>query len=96
MLEMCSVDGQNSNTDNCSGDNTVWLAVLILFIGSFFKGIGFTCYFVVGFPYMDDNVSKKNSPLYMSVMQAIRLIGPASGFMLSSFCLRLYENPFSK
>lgn len=32
----------------------------------------------------------------MSVMQAIRLIGPASGFMLSSFCLRMYENPFSK
>lgn len=29
-------------------------------------------------------------------MQAIRLIGPASGFMLSSFCLRMYENPFSK
>lgn len=90
---MCAVEGHGMD---CNGNQgaTVWLAVFILFIGSFFRGIGFTCYFVIGFPYLDDNVSKKNSPLYMSVMQAIRLIGPASGFMLSAFCLRQYENPF--
>ncbi|KAJ6218400.1 hypothetical protein RDWZM_009557 [Blomia tropicalis] len=93
--EMCSSDRTPIDcTDNRGA--TVWFAVFVLFMGSFFRGIGFTCYFVIGFPYLDDNVSKKSSPIYMSVMQAIRLIGPASGFMLSSFCLRMYENPFYK
>ena len=92
---MCDVDGRVYECGNGEGA-TIWMAVVLLFIGSFFRGIGFTCYFVIGLPYLDDNVSKRNSPIYMSIMQAIRLIGPASGFMLSSFCLRLYENPWSK
>ncbi|OTF69716.1 solute carrier organic anion transporter family member 5A1-like, partial [Euroglyphus maynei] len=94
--QMCSDNNAEMNEMNCSdnhGHHTKWLAVVILFFGSFFRGIGFTCFFVIGFPYLDDNVGKKNSPMYMSIIQAIRLVGPASGYLLSSFCLRFYENP---
>jgi len=93
-FEMCTTD--NDPMHNCAkGEGaTVWPAVVMLILGSFARGLGYTCYFVIGFPYLDDNVSKKSSPLYLCAMQAIRLIGPASGFMLSSFCLRMYENPF--
>lgn len=86
--ETCSLGGQS--------EVTVWPAVIILFIGSFFRGLGFNCFFVIGYPYMDDNVSKKNTAIYFSLMQTIRILGPASGFMLASLTLRLYENPFSK
>ncbi|CAG2171723.1 unnamed protein product [Oppiella nova] len=46
-------------------------------------------------PYIDDSVQKNNSPLYFSFLTSLRLIGPAGGFILSSFSLRFYENPFS-
>ncbi|CAG2182014.1 unnamed protein product, partial [Oppiella nova] len=45
-------------------------------------------------PYIDDSVQKNNSPLYFSFLTSLRLIGPAGGFILSSFSLRFYENPF--
>ena len=97
-FELCSDDNAEMNEMKCTNNrgHTKWLAVVILFFGSFFRGIGFTCFFVIGFPYLDDNVGKKNSPMYMSIIQAIRLIGPASGYLLSSFCLRFFENPFGK
>ncbi len=31
--------------------------------------------------------------MYIAAMQCSRLIGPASGFLLSSYCLSWYENP---
>jgi len=76
--------------------NTVWPAENFLVCGSFFRGIGIPCYFVIGIPYLDDNVSKKHSPLFMGISQSVRLMGPAAGFMLCSFCLRFFEDPFCK
>ena len=34
---------------------TVWPAVACLLFGSFMRGLGYTCYVVVGLPYLDDN-----------------------------------------
>ena len=45
---------------------------------------------------MDDNVSKKSSPLFISVMQTVMLIGPALGFFISALFLGMYEDPWSK
>lgn len=93
--ELCSAkeaECLDSSNDHFHGA-TVWPAVALLFCGSFFRGIGLTLYYVIGFPYIDDNVEKKKSPLYLCYMFAIRLVGPASGFILSGFCLKLYENP---
>lgn len=92
-FQMCTNETLESTCDTNKGQ-TVWPAVFLLALGSFFKGIGFTCFFVIGFPYLDDNVSKKNSPMYLSIVQSIRLIGPACGYLLAAFCLRFYENPF--
>jgi MFS family permease len=78
----------------CSDSATVWPAVIILWIASFVNGLGYTAFYTVGLPYIDDNTSKKNSPMYLSFTAAIRLLGPSLGFLLSSACLSLYENPF--
>ncbi|XP_067138878.1 solute carrier organic anion transporter family member 74D-like isoform X2 [Centruroides vittatus] len=69
-------------------------AVSIFFVASFINGFGYTAFYTIGTPYLDDNVKKKNSPLYFSAMFALRIFGPSLGFLLSSFCLRYYENPF--
>ncbi|XP_022244931.1 solute carrier organic anion transporter family member 4C1-like [Limulus polyphemus] len=68
-------------------------AVSLFFTGSFLLGFGAVAYYSIGTPYLDDNVAKKDSPLYFAVSFALRLFGPAIGFLLSSACLRLYENP---
>lgn len=39
-------------------------AVLMLFIGNFLNGFGYVAFYIVGATYLDDNVKKKNSPLY--------------------------------
>ena len=95
-FEMCST-ADGTAFDCASGRGaTVWTAVFFLILGSFARGLGYTCYFVIGFPYLDDNLPKSKSPIYISIMQSIRLIGPASGFMLSAFCLSFYEDPWCK
>jgi hypothetical protein len=92
--ELCPANN-NDGTDCLTGKySTNWVAVVILIFGSATRGVGFTAYFVVGLPYIDDFISKNSSPLYMSFLSAVRLIGPALGYLLSSLCLSYYENPF--
>ncbi|CAG2114593.1 unnamed protein product [Medioppia subpectinata] len=81
---------------DCSGGkhSTVWPAFIILLVGGAVKGFGYTTFWVIGTPYIDDNVSKNNSPMYLSIITSLRLIGPAGGFLLSGLVLRFYENPF--
>ncbi len=93
--ELCPANTTNVDCEN-GKHFTVWPAVILLWSGSFLRGLGFTAYFVIGMPYLDDSVSKRSSPMYISIMTALRLIGPAGGFLLSSLSLRYYENPFCK
>ncbi|KAG8187162.1 hypothetical protein JTE90_020037 [Oedothorax gibbosus] len=69
-------------------------AVLMLFIANFLNGFGYVAFYIIGATYLDDNVKKKNSPLYFGAMAALRIFGPTLGFLLSSFCLKYYEDPF--
>ncbi|KFM75768.1 Solute carrier organic anion transporter family member 5A1, partial [Stegodyphus mimosarum] len=91
--EYCDLEDRN---EGCNPSQVASLhpAVIILFIANFLNGFGYTAFYTVGTPYLDDNVKKKNSPLYFSAMAALRIFGPALGFLLSSFCLKYYEDPF--
>ena len=40
-----------------------WPGLAIIFIGFFISGIGTSFFYSFGVPYIDDNVSKKNSPV---------------------------------
>ncbi len=94
-FELCSAD--NADPECSSGAHaTVILAVVIFWISSFLNGLGYTAFYTIGLPYIDDNIPKKNSAMYISFIASIRLCGPTLGFLLSSFCLSLYENPFGE
>ncbi|PRD28204.1 UNVERIFIED_CONTAM: Slco4a1 [Trichonephila clavipes] len=69
-------------------------AAVIMFLANFLNGFGYIAFYIIGTPYLDDNVKKTNSPLYFSAMGALRIFGPTLGFLLSSFCLKFYEDPF--
>ena len=92
--QMCPADSVDLQCFDNQGA-TVWPAVIILFWASFFRGAGFTVFFVIAMPYLDDNVSKAKSPMFLGIMQAILLLGPATGFMVSAYFLNLYEDPWS-
>ncbi|XP_001983980.3 solute carrier organic anion transporter family member 74D, partial [Drosophila grimshawi] len=71
----------------------ITVIVLCIFFGSLLSsGIGQTAVATLGIPYIDDNVGSKQSPMYMAVTIGMRILGPASGFIVGSFCTRWYVN----
>ncbi|GIY61152.1 solute carrier organic anion transporter family member 2B1 [Caerostris extrusa] len=93
-LELCDQNmNENSSCDSDSRPRTL-VPVLFLMFGSFLKGFGNLAYYSIGLAYMDDNAKKKNTPMYFAVAFALRLLGPMVGFLMSSFFLKYYENPF--
>ncbi|CAM1327796.1 Uncharacterised protein g9587 [Pycnogonum litorale] len=83
--EECDVARKTSETTT---------AVSLLFLGNFINGIGSTAFYIIGTPYLDDNVSKNRIPLYLGIIYSVRLTGPTVGFVLSSTALKYYEDPF--
>ncbi|XP_054166759.1 solute carrier organic anion transporter family member 74D-like [Oppia nitens] len=87
--ELC----QTYQLDDDCHSNTVWSAVVIFLMASFLNGIGCIAYYAIGIPYIDDNTSKINSPIFLSACSAVRLLGPAVGLLLSAHFLEQNENP---
>ncbi|GBL94500.1 Solute carrier organic anion transporter family member 1B2 [Araneus ventricosus] len=92
-LELCNTDAREGFCDDEDRLPTL-TPVLLLMLGSFLKGFGNLAYYAVGLAYMDDNAKKKNTPMYFAIAFALRLLGPMVGFLMSSFFLKYYENPF--
>lgn len=70
-----------------------WAPQIILFVAQLISGIGQTLYYTLGTTYMDDNMLKKNSAKYLSISYFMRLIGPALGYTMGSFFLRIFIEP---
>lgn len=71
----------------------ITVIVLCTLFGSLLSsGIGQTAVATLGIPYIDDNVGSKQSPMYMAVTIGMRILGPASGLIVGSFCTRWYVN----
>lgn len=52
-----------------------------------------TIYYSAGTAYLDDNVERRKAPIYMTLSTFLRGLGPVIGFILSSACLAIYEDP---
>lgn len=87
-------EGAGEHCDQHSRGSTVWPAVFLFALGQLVRGIGNSVYYIVAMPFMDDNVPKKSSPMYIAIMQTVMLIGPGLGLVLFSFCLKLNEDPW--
>ncbi|XP_064473123.1 solute carrier organic anion transporter family member 74D-like [Ornithodoros turicata] len=80
--------------DESSTTPVAMVAVSILFIANMLIGLGGSAFYIAGTTYTDDNVKKKDSPVYFSLIMSSRLIGPMLGFIMASVCLSIYESPF--
>uniref|UniRef100_A0A3B4UI78 Solute carrier organic anion transporter family member n=1 Tax=Seriola dumerili TaxID=41447 RepID=A0A3B4UI78_SERDU len=69
-----------------SGSN-MWIYV---FLGNALRGIGETPVTPLGIAYIDDFAKAENSPFYIACLQTITLLGPMFGFLLGSYCAKLY------
>lgn len=65
----------------------MWIYV---FLGNALRGIGETPVTPLGISYIDDFAKAENSPFYIACLQTITLLGPMFGFLLGSYCARLY------
>ncbi|GBL94501.1 Solute carrier organic anion transporter family member 1B2 [Araneus ventricosus] len=69
-------------------------AIAMLMIAGFLKGFGNLSYHAVGLSFLDDSAKKKNASFYFAITFALRLVGPMIGFLMSSYFLKIHENPF--
>ncbi|XP_068611581.1 solute carrier organic anion transporter family member 1C1 [Brachionichthys hirsutus] len=68
-------------------ESNMWIYV---FLGNALRGIGETPVTPLGISYIDDFAKAENSPFYIACLQTITLLGPMFGFLLGSYCARLY------
>ncbi|CAG2112892.1 unnamed protein product, partial [Medioppia subpectinata] len=67
--------------------------IIIFFTANLLNGIGGNAFFTAGFTYLDDNVRKGESAIFLGVTYAVRLLGPQLGYFLAGLCLKYWENP---
>ncbi|RXN05136.1 solute carrier organic anion transporter family member 1C1-like isoform X3 [Labeo rohita] len=70
-----------------AASSSLWLYV---FLGNMLRGVGETPVMPLGLSYLDDFSREENTALYMAIVQTVGIMGPMFGFMLGSFCAKLY------
>ncbi|XP_055623979.1 solute carrier organic anion transporter family member 74D-like [Toxorhynchites rutilus septentrionalis] len=78
---------------DCETEEGNFAPQAVLFLAQFISGIGSSLYYTLGVSYMDDNIKKSKTPALVSVSYFLRMLGPAIGYTLASYCLKLYISP---
>ncbi|KAL7029424.1 hypothetical protein ACKWTF_006241 [Chironomus riparius] len=77
----------------CEVDGGSLMPQILLFVAQLIAGVGQTLCSTLGISYMDDNIKKSKTPALMSISFFMRLLGPALGYALASYCLKIYIAP---
>ncbi|XP_059612896.1 solute carrier organic anion transporter family member 74D [Phlebotomus argentipes] len=103
-LNLCLISDNNStlgSEGDCQSEILVeqenhsqltTVVLVIFFVSLLGVGVGQTAVSTLGIPYIDDNVASRESPIYIAITIGVRILGPAAGFILGSFCTRVYVN----
>ncbi|KAM8744603.1 solute carrier organic anion transporter family member 2A1 [Acanthopagrus schlegelii] len=92
--DICNLHGNTSDPD-CGRDESRRLADtsnMWLFMGfaQLLFGVGSVPIQPFGISYIDDFAGPGNSPLYIAILFAVSVFGPAIGYLLGSVVLRIY------
>uniref|UniRef100_A0A3B5M998 Solute carrier organic anion transporter family member n=1 Tax=Xiphophorus couchianus TaxID=32473 RepID=A0A3B5M998_9TELE len=86
-VDMPEIQIEPSVEDSKESSSYMWIYV---FLGNALRGIGETPVTPLGISYVDDFAKAENSPFYIACLQTITLLGPMFGFLLGSYCAKLY------
>ncbi|CAH2989596.1 unnamed protein product [Chilo suppressalis] len=91
--DLCA--NQTVSSQRCQGDvpseGGAW-AVVIFVAAQLLHGAGATPLFTLGVTYIDENVSKKMSSVYLGVYYTMAVVGPALGYVLGGQMLKIYTD----
>ncbi|CAN0410436.1 unnamed protein product [Lampetra planeri] len=73
----------------CQHETRSLLWVLVL-VGNALRGIGESPITPLGISFLDDHARANNSAFYLGCIMTVGLMGPAVGFLIGSFCARLF------
>lgn len=67
--------------------SSMWIYV---FLGNMLRGIGETPVMPLGVSYLDDFAREENTAFYLACVQTVGIMGPMFGYMLGSYCAKIY------
>ncbi|XP_034987117.1 solute carrier organic anion transporter family member 3A1 [Zootoca vivipara] len=93
--DVCVVNGSASDEGPdpeliCRNRTATNMMYLLLIGAQVLLGIGATPVQPLGVSYIDDHVRRKDSSLYIGILFTMLVFGPACGFILGSFCTKIY------
>ncbi|CAB3384981.1 Hypothetical predicted protein [Cloeon dipterum] len=97
-------NASTSGLDECDSDNSeksygqsgfYVRAFWFFFIGQLLHGAGASPLYTLGVTYIDENVSKKMSSVYIGIFYTMAILGPALGFVLGGQLLSVYTDIFT-
>ena len=94
--DLCQEISANNQTSNQTASshkmckNSDWYYILIFVLGQLLIGAGASPIYNLCAAYLDENVSRKNSGIYLAVFYAVSATGPALGFLLGGYFLTIY------
>nr|XP_036856466.1 solute carrier organic anion transporter family member 3A1 isoform X2 [Manis javanica] len=93
--DVCAANGSGSDQGPdpdliCRSRTATNMMYLLLIGAQVLLGIGATPVQPLGVSYIDDHVRRKDSSLYIGILFTMLVFGPACGFILGSFCTKIY------
>ncbi|CAK1601566.1 unnamed protein product [Parnassius mnemosyne] len=92
--DLC-IPNRTISMNHCDSDSTseggAW-AVGVFVFAQLLHGAGATPLFTLGVTYIDENVSKKMSSVYLGVYYTMAVVGPALGYVLGGQMLNIYTD----
>ncbi|XP_069178029.1 solute carrier organic anion transporter family member 74D isoform X1 [Procambarus clarkii] len=94
--EMCR--GSASLNSSCDSNTAAisaeqYTVVTLHLLAQMMAGFASLMYYTVGYTYLDEAVSKKKVPIFLSVSGSVRILGPVCGYSLASWALSYWVSP---